>query len=142
MAVSGLDLLFLEVNSIEESLTFYNGVLGFEIDKHTPDSEPPMATVKAGALKITLAQHLETMLKRGRGVNFFLGVNDVDDYYRELTERGAEVWPPADEGWGGRFITLQDPDQYRLFFVQWSEEESGGEREGEEALPSPDQTEV
>jgi predicted enzyme related to lactoylglutathione lyase len=129
MAVSGLDLLFLEVNSIEESLTFYNGVLGFEIDKHTPDSEPPMATVKAGGLKITLAQHLETMLKRGRGVNFFLGVNDVDEYYHELTERGAEVWPPADEGWGGRFITLQDPDRYRFFFVQWSEEESGSERE-------------
>jgi predicted enzyme related to lactoylglutathione lyase len=129
MAVSGLDLLFLEVNSIEESLIFYNGVLGFEIDKHTPDSEPPMATVKAGTLKITLAQHLETMLKRGRGVNFFLGVNDVDEYYRELTERGAEVWPPADEGWGGRFITLQDPDRYRFFFVQWSEEESGSERE-------------
>ncbi len=29
MTFSGLDLLFLEVNSIEESLAFYNGVLGF-----------------------------------------------------------------------------------------------------------------
>ena len=136
MGVSGLDLLFLEVNSIEESLAFYNGVLGFEIDKHTPDSEPPMATLKAGALKITLAQHLETMLKRGRGVNFFLGVDDVDEYYRELTERGAEVWPPADEGWGGRFITLQDPDRYRLFFVQWFEETSESRmRKEEEAAP-------
>ena len=121
MNVSGLDLLFLEVNSIEESLAFYHGLLGFEIKKHTPDSEPPMATVQAGALKITLAQHLETMLKRGRGVNFFLGVEDVDEYFRELTEKGAEVWPPADEGWGGRFITLQDPDKYRLFFVTWAE---------------------
>jgi len=136
MGVSGLDLLFLEVNSIEESLAFYNGVLAFEIDKHTPDSEPPMATLKAGALKITLAQHLETMLKRGRGVNFFLGVDDVDEYYRELTERGAEVWPPADEGWGGRFITLQDPDRYRFFFVQWSEEASESkERKEQEAAP-------
>ena len=121
MTVSGLDLLFLEVNSIEESLAFYQGVLGFEIIKHTPESEPPMATLRAGALKISLAQHLETMLKRGRGVNFFLGVDDVDDYYRQLKERGAEVWPPANEGWGGRFITLQDPDKYRLFFVEWLE---------------------
>lgn len=121
MNVSGLDLLFLEVNSIEESLAFYNGLLGFEINKHTPDSEPPMATLQAGALKITLAQHLETMLKRGRGVNFFLGVDDVDEYYRELIARGADVWPPTDEGWGGRFITLQDPDKYRLFFVTWSD---------------------
>lgn len=123
MTVSGLDLLFLEVNSIEESLAFYNGVLGFEISKHTPESEPPMATLQAGVLKISLAQHLETMLKRGRGVNFFLGVDDVDEYYRQLKERGAEVWPPADEGWGGRFITLQDPDKYRLFFVEWFQEE-------------------
>jgi predicted enzyme related to lactoylglutathione lyase len=122
MNVSGLDLLFLEVNSIEESLIFYNGVLGFEVKKHTPESEPPMATLQAGALKISLAQHLETMLKRGRGVNFFLGVDDVDEYYRQLKERGAEVCPPADEGWGGRFITLQDPDKYRLFFVEWLEE--------------------
>ncbi len=121
MKVTGLDLLFLEVNSIEESLTFYHDVLGFEINKHTPESEPPMATLQAGALKITLAQHLETMLKRGRGVNFFLGVDDVDEYFRTLKERGAEVWPPADEGWGGRFITLQDPDKYRLFFVEWQE---------------------
>jgi catechol 2,3-dioxygenase-like lactoylglutathione lyase family enzyme len=86
MHVSGLDLLVLEVNSIEESLGFYNGLLGFEVDKHSPDSEPPMATLRAGALRITLAQHLETMLKRGRGVNFFLGVADVDEYFRELTE--------------------------------------------------------
>jgi uncharacterized glyoxalase superfamily protein PhnB len=124
MTVSGLDLLFLEVNSIEESLAFYHGVLGFQINKHTPESEPPLATLQVGALKISLAQHLETMLKRGRGVNFFLGVDDVDEYYRQLKERGAEVEPPADEGWGGRFITLQDPDKYRLFFVTWTEESS------------------
>jgi len=124
MRVTGLDLLFLEVNNIEESLAFYQGLLGFEINKHTPESEPPMATLQAGALRITVAQHLETMLKRGRGVNFFLGVVDVDQYYRELTEKGVEVWPPADEGWGGRFITLQDPDKYRFFFVQWAGEEN------------------
>jgi catechol 2,3-dioxygenase-like lactoylglutathione lyase family enzyme len=122
MKFSGLDLLVLEVNSIEESLAFYHGVLGFQIAKHTPESEPPMATLRAGDLKLTLAQHLETMLKRGRGVNFFVGVADVDEYFRELRERGAEVSPPVDEGWGGRFITLQDPDRYRLFFVSWAEE--------------------
>ncbi|HAF16183.1 MAG TPA: hypothetical protein DHU55_10945 [Blastocatellia bacterium] len=132
MSVSGLDLLFVEVNNLEESLQFYNGLLGFQVQKHTPDSEPPMATLQAGTLKLTLAQHLETMLRRGRGVNFFLGVDDVDEYYRQLTEKGADVWPPTDEGWGGRFITLQDPDKYRFFFVTWTE---GDERRAEEAAP-------
>ena len=129
MRISGLELLFLEVNSVEESLAFYNGLLGFAVSKHSPDSEPPMATLQAGALKLTVAQHLETMLKRGRGVSFFLGVDDVDEYYEQLKEKGAEVWPPADEGWGGRFITLQDPDKYRLFFVEWTENVTGREAE-------------
>ena len=122
MNISGLDLLFLEVNNLEESLQFYSAQLGFEVNKHTPNSEPPMATIQGGKLKITLAQHLETMLRRGRGVNFFFGVTDVDEYYRDLTGRGVEVHPPTDEGWGGRFITVEDPDKYRLFFVTWSDE--------------------
>ena len=119
--ITGLEFLFLEVNNLQESLAFYTS-LGFEIGKHSPDSEPPMATLQAGGLKISLAQHLETMLKRGRGVSFFMGVANVDDYYHQLRAQGIEVHPPADEGWGGRFITLQDPDKYRLFFVSWTDE--------------------
>jgi len=115
-----LDLLFLEVNSLEESLAFYSGVLGMEVESVNVEAEPPMAKVRAGALKITLAQHLETMLRRGRGVHFFIGVKDVDQYYDELVERGADIQAPVDEGWGGRFITLEDPDKYRFFFVTWN----------------------
>lgn len=118
--ITGLDLLFLEVNNLEESLAFYQQRLGFAIESNQPESEPPMATLRAGNLKITLAEHLETMLRRGRGVHFFIGVEDVDAYYAQLKMRGLEVAPPADEGWGGRFITIEDPDKYRLFFVTWS----------------------
>ena len=117
--ITGLDLLFLEVNSLEESLAFYEGVLGMEVESVNHDSEPPMAKVRGGELRITLAQHLETMLRRGRGVHFFAGVEDVDRFYDELIARGGDVQPPVDEGWGGRFITLEDPDKYRFFFVTW-----------------------
>ena len=132
MSISGLDLLFLEVNDLEESLQFYIGRLGFQVNRHTPDSEPPMATLQGGTLKITLAQHLETMLRRGRGVNFFLGVDDVDKYYRELTDRGLDLRPPTEEGWGGRFITVEDPDKYRLFFVAWLDSKSDDKLDGNE----------
>ena len=121
MVFTGLDLLFLEINSLAESVVFYHEQLGFELLTHTPEAEPPMATLRAGRLRLTLVEQLETMLRRGRGAHFFLGVADVDDYYRQLSERGVMVAPPADEGWGGRFITLQDPDKYRFFFVTWSE---------------------
>ena len=36
-------------------------------------------------------------------------------------EEIKKLAPPIDEGWGGRFITLQDPDKYRFFFVTWAE---------------------
>src|ERR1043166_6283803 len=59
MKASGLDLLFLEVNNLEESLGFYQGLLGLELESFNPKSDPPMATLRAGVLKITLAQQLE-----------------------------------------------------------------------------------
>jgi len=123
--ISGLDLLFLEVNSLEESLAFYERVLGMEVESVNMKSEPPMARLRGGALRITLAQNLETMLRRGRGVHFFVGVEDVDQFYEDLIARGADVQPPLDEGWGGRFVTVEDPDKYRYFFVQWLDERKG-----------------
>ena len=122
MIFTGLDLLFLEINSLEESIAFYHKQLGFEIETHTPEAEPPMATLRAGRLRLTLVQQLETMLRRGRGCHFFIGVADVDAYYEELKRRALIVEPPANEGWGGRFITLEDPDKYRFFFVEWAGE--------------------
>ena len=60
MNATGLDLLFLEVNNLEESLAFYQGVLGLEVDSINAAADPPMATLRAGSLKITLAQQLES----------------------------------------------------------------------------------
>jgi catechol 2,3-dioxygenase-like lactoylglutathione lyase family enzyme len=120
MMFSGLDRLFLEVNNLEESLAFYRHVLGFELETDNSAAEPPMATLRAGNLRLTLAQHLETMLRRGRGVHFFIGVEDVDRLYQMVEEKVPGLNPPVDEGWGGRFITLEDPDKYRYFFVTWN----------------------
>jgi catechol 2,3-dioxygenase-like lactoylglutathione lyase family enzyme len=119
--ITGLDLLFLEVNNLEESVTFYAEVLGFEIESNHTDAEPPIASLRSGSLRITLVQQIETMLKRGRGVHFVLGVGDVDEFYGELRNRSVIVTEPRDEGWGGRFISLQDPDGYRLFLVNWKD---------------------
>jgi catechol 2,3-dioxygenase-like lactoylglutathione lyase family enzyme len=117
--LTGLDLLFLEVNSLQDSIEFYRERLGFELQTLTEETEPPMATLRAGALRVMLAEQLLTMARRGRGVHLFFGVTDVDEYYTELQARGLDVAAPSDEGWGGRFVTLEDPDHYRLFFVTW-----------------------
>jgi catechol 2,3-dioxygenase-like lactoylglutathione lyase family enzyme len=118
--VTGLDALFLEVNNLEESLSFYRDQLGFVLESHNADAEPPMATVRASALKINLVQQLETMLKRGRGVHFVLGVEDVDALFAKISVVDNRVPSPRDEGWGGRFISVLDPDSYRLVLVEWN----------------------
>ena len=117
--ITGLDLLFLEVNNLEESVTFYRDVLEFTLEPSEADSEPPIASLQSGSLRITLVQQVETMLKRGRGVHFVLGVRNVDLFYARLIARNVQVTNPRDEGWGGRFISLQDPDGYRWFLVTW-----------------------
>ncbi|HYP01746.1 MAG TPA: VOC family protein [Pyrinomonadaceae bacterium] len=121
--LTGLDLLFLEVNSLQESVAFYSETLGFELQTLTAEAEPPMATLRAGRLRVMLAEQLLTMARRGRGVHLFFGITDVDEYYEQLQARGLDVAAPTDEGWGGRFVTLEDPDHYRLFFVTWEERE-------------------
>jgi catechol 2,3-dioxygenase-like lactoylglutathione lyase family enzyme len=127
MGVKGLELLFLEVNSLEESLAFYAEALGFELLAHAPEAEPPLATLRAGRLRLTLAQVPITMVRRGRGVHLFLTVADVDDFYERLRALSLDLAPPADEGWGGRFVTLEDPDRYRIFLVAWDESAGGVE---------------
>ena len=123
--LTGLDLLFLEVNSLQDSVEFYRERLGFELQTIAPEAEPPMATLRAGRLRVMLAEQLLTMARRGRGVHLFFGVTDVEEYYSQLQARGLDVAAPSDEGWGGRFVTLEDPDHYRLFFVTWEEERQG-----------------
>lgn len=130
MGVTGLELLFLEVESLEESLEFYSERLGFRVESHEPEAEPPMATLGAGRLRLMLAQVPLAMARRGRGVHFFFTVDDVEEFHDFMRAGGLEVSPPADEGWGGRFVTVEDPNRYRLFFVAWHEERprpKGGE---------------
>jgi uncharacterized glyoxalase superfamily protein PhnB len=118
--ITGLDLLFLEVNNLEESVAFYHEVLEFTLESNEPNAEPPIASLRSGSLRITLVQQIETMLKRGRGVHFVLGISNVDLFYEKLTVRNVHITEPRDEGWGGRFVSLQDPDGYRWFFVTWT----------------------
>jgi catechol 2,3-dioxygenase-like lactoylglutathione lyase family enzyme len=126
MSITGLDLLFLEVDSLQDSVEFYRDTLGFELVSMDAEAEPPVATLRAGAVRVSLAKQPPAMGRRGRGVHLFFGVADVDAFFERLRARGLNVAPPADEGWGGRFVTLEDPDRYRLFFVTWHDAEGAG----------------
>jgi catechol 2,3-dioxygenase-like lactoylglutathione lyase family enzyme len=120
--ITGLDLLFLEVNKLEESLEFYREVLGFEVESHEQMRIRRWLLFDRVRCASRSCNNSRRCCKRGRGVHFVLGVTDVDEFYRSLKKRHVNVAEPRDEGWGGRFVSLQDPDGYRYFFVSWTEE--------------------
>jgi predicted enzyme related to lactoylglutathione lyase len=120
MGINALEMLFLEVDNLEESLDFYESGLGFKVDQNKSEYDPPMATLRAGRLRLTLAQRPNPMSRRGKGIYFFITVDDVDEFYDFLKAGGIETYdPPEDAGWGGRFFAIVDPNGYRLFFVKW-----------------------
>ena len=121
MGITGIDMIWLEVDSLQRSIEFYRDELGLVVDDSDAESKPPMASVNAGKVRIVIGEEYKPMITRGRGINLFFGVDDVDDFYKQITTRGFKLAPPIDEGWGGRFITVKDPDGYRLFFVTWIE---------------------
>jgi catechol 2,3-dioxygenase-like lactoylglutathione lyase family enzyme len=128
MRPSGLDLVFLEVDSLHDSVEFYRDALGFALVSLNAQGDPPLATLSAGTLKLTLAEQPPAMGRRGRGGHFFFGVTDVDAFHARLRAHGYETAPPTDEGWGGRFVSLEDPDRYRLFFVTWHDDSDAARR--------------
>ncbi len=51
-------------------------------------------------------------------------VDDVDDAYKKLKEKGVKfVSEPKDQYWGGRTATFLDPDENMFILVQIKEAE-------------------
>jgi len=54
----------------------------------------------------------------------FMLVDDVDDDYKKLKEKGVKfVSEPKDQYWGGRTATFLDPDENMFILVQIKEAE-------------------
>jgi uncharacterized glyoxalase superfamily protein PhnB len=110
----------LTVNDINKSLKFYTDVLGFIVgDRHTDKSGVLRgAMLKAGACGIGLSQDDWSKGRdRQKGVGlslWFQTAQDVDALAKRITAAGGRVEGPTTEDWGGRSLTVDDPDGFRL----------------------------
>jgi catechol 2,3-dioxygenase-like lactoylglutathione lyase family enzyme len=56
---------------------------------------------------------------KGAGVYFYINVEKIDDFYKELVEKGFRPSSePRDWPWGNREFVLRDPDGYKIVFFQ------------------------
>lgn len=101
----------LHVPDVKATAAFYRDVLGFVWDF----GDDQYAVV----WRENSAVHLAAGEQAPSGVHLFQWVCDVDAYYREVVERGAEITAPCgDRPYGIRDFSLRDPNGIEIVFGQ------------------------
>lgn len=117
-------------SDMARSIAFYRDVLGFKILYERP--EESFAYMDLGGASIMLEQESDYWftgkLERpyGHGINFEIGVDDVDALYRRVKAADVTLFREIEERWyrrddqevGNRQFLVQDPDGYLLRFAQ------------------------
>jgi catechol 2,3-dioxygenase-like lactoylglutathione lyase family enzyme len=103
------DHVHLPVSKLDRSLAVYRDLVGFGVG-HTDEN---MAVLEVGILLDLAPEGQNTPA----GVVVGIEVDQVDDFYRELTARGVEPMDtPEDRPWGVRSFYVADPDGHQLEF--------------------------
>ena len=122
----------LYVSNLEKTLSFYVGILGFNILYQR--EEEKFAYLQRENAKIMFEQigfsraWITSTLQHpfGRGINFQIETSNVDDLYRIVKENNITLFLGLEEKWyrkdnefvGNRQFLVQDPDGYLLRFYQ------------------------
>lgn len=110
----------LTVDDLERSVRFYTEALGFFVaDRWTADGQLKGVMLKAGVCSIGLSQDDWSKGRdRQKGVGFSLWCStaqDVDALAARIKAAGGRlVEEPKDQPWGGRSLTVDDPDGFRI----------------------------
>src|SRR5436309_4952846 len=111
----------LTVSDLEKSRRFYTDVLGFIVgDKWTDDKGALRGLMlKAGASELGLSQDDWAKgrdRKKGEGVRVWCQTaQDIDALGARIKAAGGRLTQePGDQSWGGRSLSLDDPDGFHL----------------------------
>jgi predicted enzyme related to lactoylglutathione lyase len=105
----------LHVSDVVATAAFYRDVLGFVWDF----GDQSYAVVWRDNSAIHFVRDDASPIGSPRGVHLFQWVKDVDAYYREIVDRGAEVAKePADQPYGIREFGLSDVNGVGIVFGQ------------------------
>jgi catechol 2,3-dioxygenase-like lactoylglutathione lyase family enzyme len=105
----------LAVRNLELSTRYYIGVLGFTRD---PIDAPGWSFLTRDAFRVMLGECPDDRAASELANHSYFAywnIDYVDDFYREITARGALVTSaPSDKPWGLREFHLRTPDGHRI----------------------------
>jgi uncharacterized glyoxalase superfamily protein PhnB len=101
----------LHVRDVQATASYYRDVLGFTSD--FGDSDYAVVWRDNSAIHFVKSDQDPT------GVHLFQWVRDVDHYYKEILERGANVTvEPGNRPYGVRDFSVQDLNRIKVIFGQ------------------------
>ena len=108
----------LAVKDLRVEAEYYLEKLGFDRDFTAPGWE----FLSFGDFKVMLGECADEMTAEETGNHSWFAhalVENVDEVYKELNDRGAKVLSPiANKPWGIRDFTVVTPDGHRIVFGQ------------------------
>lgn len=127
----------LTADDVQESVAFYEGVLGFEvIDRFEHEGQLMGAVFQRGPYRLMLVQDdwkKGRERAKGAGVRLYFVVDDeaaLDALAESFRGHGAEfAQEPTTQSWGTRDFALFDPTGYALTFTTDWEHDGGREEE-------------
>jgi catechol 2,3-dioxygenase-like lactoylglutathione lyase family enzyme len=108
------------VDDLQRSLRFYTDVLGFVVGERWEDGGQLRGVMlKAGACELGLSQDDWAKgrdRKKGEGMSLWCSTaQDVDALAARIKAAGSRLAEePRDQSWGGRSLSVDDPDGFRL----------------------------
>ena len=110
----------LTVNDLDQSMRFYVDVLGFVAgDRWSDGGVQRGMMLKAGSSQLSLSQDDWAKgrdRKKGEGVRIWCRTaQDIDRLAARIKAAGGHLTAePSDQPWGGRSLSVDDPDGYHL----------------------------
>lgn len=111
----------LKVKSMEESLTFYEEIVGLTVDtRFKVGSGMEIAFLGDGETKIELIAHEGVhTVDIGKDISWGFTVDSVDDMIRFVTEKGIAIAEgPYQPNPHTKFFYVTDPNGLRIQFVE------------------------
>lgn len=110
----------LTVKDLAASTAWYNGIMGFTIDRrHDRDGRLFAVSLRAGQARLLISQDDGARgLERTTGAGFSLQLTtpqDIDALAARIQARGGTLESaPATMPWGVRVFRIRDPDGFRF----------------------------